>query len=974
MMERPRSLPFRDWWNRRSRDPETVYALAAGRMAWRVPWELLFEHRDTPDQMRTCIVRVSSEAPSAQPSAFNEPLRVLVLTGGDRDLDLKLESKAIVDQYRSLPLAGRSRVDEPVFVKATVADIPGALRRVKPHVLWFSGHGLTRKTTSIQMADGEWVDAETFAQLVGQLQTPPLYCVFLSCSTAAASADGSMPILPSLVSALQRRGVLAVLAMQDTISDTGAITIAATLFRSLAEGLALERAVTLARSELYTSRREGVDPLDWATPVVWSNGKVRSELLWASGPSDVAQLQLFAINTLRGPRSDAAEIPLTVTEQHQELAERFLGSPRLWLKGSSAELAHRLLWRGGLRALQSRADQAAWAVDCAPGSRSAGIGLWAAELLTRLLPGQAPRQAVEILSELKSEPERAWARLCGLPSVTLAVAAPPEQDADWFWEPLLRRSGHVAILSDRQPPGALGNWILDAMASYTLDPPGPELPRNSRLVRVLTLLRIPLAQSFLTLPAARGKPREAFDASTLGQFVIATEAGPVLGASRREEQLQRLTQEEVRDAHEDCLAVLDGDLLSKTAEVREERVHHLIALGLDDAAATEMYELMEIHHGSARPGEVLRAFALQPRLARWLPSRARLIAASACLATGEVGAARGWLASEPTNAADRAWRHALLAEFKKDTGDSDGCLQEIDQAIRVAESSPTGGADREVLRNDRLAYTHDRARILQHVLKQQEQAEMHYRKLLVELVDAPGLKLLCATAWRNLAECLRTQAAGEGSQSARWQAAEDAVKRAEEIARQYPHSTVWGEVLYEQSRLAAARGAHEAAVTALRAARGAATASAHGMLAAIIDARQFWQDIVPIRPLTVLEGTEWRGLAARLSCFPRHGWAVRSYIDWQLQFARSLESGGQPQAAAEELVALERLLSQHQTFVGGSDRRRRGLVHAGLLVLRAEPPEREQLWARYLDDNPAVREWVSSLRGSSAEAVWHGLD
>ena len=89
--------------------------------------------------------------------------------------------------------------------------------------------------------------------------------VINACESGAADATDA---LSSIGGALVERGISTVVSMQFPISDGAAITFSGELYASLADGLAVDAAITEARRAVFFSDHGN----EWITPVVFSRG------------------------------------------------------------------------------------------------------------------------------------------------------------------------------------------------------------------------------------------------------------------------------------------------------------------------------------------------------------------------------------------------------------------------------------------------------------------------------------------------------------------------------------------------------------------------------------------------------------------------------------------------------------------------------------------------------------------------------
>jgi tetratricopeptide (TPR) repeat protein len=262
-----------------------------------LPWEcLLLPGDDTPLCLRPSIRlhrQVSGLGATAQPS-IEGPLRVLAViaspdAGGGELLDYEQELKRILDEVEG------ARRDSGAYVRilnwGSLAAIRRALVEEQFHVLHVSCHARPGELL-LESEDGgvHLVTAADFADtLVGIDNRPPLV-VLAGCSTARAGRAAS---LPSVGRTLLARGVPAVLAMNDVVSDDYATEMLAQTYQELAAQRDAPDplvAVANARREMERQRRDlpvgdrGRLPAEWATPAYFQ--RVRHHILFRPGQYD----------------------------------------------------------------------------------------------------------------------------------------------------------------------------------------------------------------------------------------------------------------------------------------------------------------------------------------------------------------------------------------------------------------------------------------------------------------------------------------------------------------------------------------------------------------------------------------------------------------------------------------------------------------------------------------------------------------
>lgn len=224
-----------------------------------------------------------------------EPL----LRAGRASVDILFSGSAAAEQEVTKAVAGYPNV-ALLLGAATVPALRAALRR-GCRVLHLIGHGGVDRVAGgqVALADAQglaaWVDEQTLA---GYLREQMLAAAVLNvCHSAAGdTARAFMGLAPRLIQA----GIPAVIAMQSNISDDGARRFSAELYRVLAEGHPLDRAVTEGRKALQR---------EWAIPVLFM--RVQDGLLWKVDRQRVAVIeQMDALIQQAQTAADSAAVSL----------------------------------------------------------------------------------------------------------------------------------------------------------------------------------------------------------------------------------------------------------------------------------------------------------------------------------------------------------------------------------------------------------------------------------------------------------------------------------------------------------------------------------------------------------------------------------------------------------------------------------------------------------------------------------------
>lgn len=180
-------------------------------------------------------------------------------------------------------------VEQLEALRCTIVSEPSSLDRIgrmlpEAHVLHFLGHGQynNRQKTTVLLLEKEdgSSDRVQAAELIGSLTSGVRmpHLVFLaSCETARR--EGNHPYV-GLAAQLVQAGVPAVVAMQETITISGARQLVADFYRQLLQHGVVDRALNVARSLLYNNGPS--EPADWSTPVFTM--RLRNGRLFSADP------------------------------------------------------------------------------------------------------------------------------------------------------------------------------------------------------------------------------------------------------------------------------------------------------------------------------------------------------------------------------------------------------------------------------------------------------------------------------------------------------------------------------------------------------------------------------------------------------------------------------------------------------------------------------------------------------------------
>ncbi len=331
-----------------------------------LPWEYLFDKsldRFFALSTATPVVRYLELPERIRPLEVEGPLRVLVMLSAPDDfeaLDGDKEWDRLREAVADFAAHGMIRLDR--LEKPSLPGLQRALRRDTFHVFHFIGHGGFRDRTEegvLIFEDGRGGGQPVAAEHLGVLlhDHPSLrFALLNACEGARGShTDAFAGVAQTLV----RQGIPAVLGMQTEISDRDALTLAHELYRALADGYAVDAAITEARKAI-----SGTGSVEWGTPALYlraPDGKLfdiphREATDYVVTPVTRAVLvqKLVDARELFAELEDVRGVHLTVRmlRRTRDLMARFGGHEAERLRGRMTVVFERV------------ADAVAYAVDC----------------------------------------------------------------------------------------------------------------------------------------------------------------------------------------------------------------------------------------------------------------------------------------------------------------------------------------------------------------------------------------------------------------------------------------------------------------------------------------------------------------------------------------------------------------------------------------------------------------------------------
>jgi hypothetical protein len=260
-----------------------------------IPWEIMQPQAGKPAISLNQQVLFSRTTSDVDPLPILPPsksLRILLVLGENPEsgstVALKLEQEADALTYLleysnhsqgELALASdkfaHSHVDS--LVQPTPAELIKQLENGAYNILFYSGHGMPGPDGGLLFLHPKHtLNGTELAQVL--IRCRVTLAVFNAC-WGAQPDQGKERAIPrsSLAEVLIHHGVPAVLAMRDAISDREALTFIQAFAQALAQRMAIDQAVAVARQQLLTLYK--FNHPAWSLPVLYMHPEFDGELL-----------------------------------------------------------------------------------------------------------------------------------------------------------------------------------------------------------------------------------------------------------------------------------------------------------------------------------------------------------------------------------------------------------------------------------------------------------------------------------------------------------------------------------------------------------------------------------------------------------------------------------------------------------------------------------------------------------------------
>jgi hypothetical protein len=232
------------------------------------PWELLWDEHGalllSRGRLATCIRYLDLDQALPPPAPPRTTLRILAIAprAGIPESVRTAEREARTTAWSELLKAGMVEMEE--LSLATPVGLVDRIQAGPPvDIVHFYGHGRYKNGQGALLFDSPgggqtWLSADRLAAVLGQTRLIMLH----ACQSAMISEAG---LLTGIAPALSAAGVPAVVAMQLTVRVEAATRFVGLVYRALARGESVQRAVSLARQALYI---EEDDRASWYVPTL----------------------------------------------------------------------------------------------------------------------------------------------------------------------------------------------------------------------------------------------------------------------------------------------------------------------------------------------------------------------------------------------------------------------------------------------------------------------------------------------------------------------------------------------------------------------------------------------------------------------------------------------------------------------------------------------------------------------------------
>jgi hypothetical protein len=974
---------------------------AGARNPATLPWELVLYDTDGTELIeRAAVVRSLKRTDAYKSTTLNEPFRTLVVQGGQLDgvvLRFDREKSHLEQAWRDLGAELQKRIEAPAIAELKCTDLEAKLKSVRPHLLWFSGHGQVTSAGFGFLFSGDktFTPVNEVARTIrGACQSSalPLVAAFWTCESLRLASDDKAPDasdtpapnageqtheqLPALVDAMTQIGIEAIIGCQTRVSDVCARIMARALFRNLAEGQGPARALAAARGELARgsdATRPGGEA-EWPSPVLWIGGAQMPVLRWARPVGEDGAILLNKLCYESVFRNDEA----AAVWQRDPLS---LPPAANWITRAPCWVVHKGIHHdifevfASLRRAQAENPRALLVITVTGADSGDFLRAFASnmrELQSRIFPGVELTEtdwlmSVFALANVERRREDAWRRLLEQKNLVIAIidkggltdlAALQIAMSQRF--PIVVFSP-TSIISDSSDGGqqTANSWNSDIFVDKGKPSDWPAA--QQAFFEALATLNRPLSSTEINDFGRDFEVDQAYQAA--GQSLVGYGGRFVLRASLVDTLTRNLDTGRRRAAHLACLCFLQRNGIDPTRSTAVQlgwRLEHALALGRRSEIIDFASSAIAAWRREGSLDSVIRIYQSLKEERRALPLLPLLGVAWAYTLTGKPQLALNLLNQisptplSPSNRIDLALQQAESLRNTNERANHEMALSLLEKALTEAKNLQTQfPSDRNIARKV-LILRNDVARHRHYFDSQAAAAKREYADIVKQCGDEPDRQYLKIAALRNLGDVSFRYAYGEAEDQ---DAAITHFREAKQLATRTPDARdQLAEISYVLAQALAQANRKDEFESELGSALKVARRDGNAKIFALADNRRFWTEHSGETTLTTTAWQEWLAIQDQLDSVENHAWAARALVNSRLRAAKR-----RPASHSDEAIAVlenaRELLRRHDGLRGPSDIAERWIpIYAGLAVLQARPQGTSKeaynplVWKQLADD------------------------
>lgn len=265
-----------------------------------LPWEYLYDPRQAEYLVlsrHTPLLRYLDLLQPIQPLAVDPPLRILAMSTAAKNSSAKSQDTLLLqfaqEQMRLQtaldPLKTQGLVELVWVERPTWESLQAAMWGGPWHIFHFIGQGSWQDKTAeggIVLTNKEGKRHLLTGTSLGRLLADHHTLRLVILSTRSLTRSGKWGIFSITAATLARRGIPAVLAMQDSMTYRASIECTRVFYEALAQGTAVERALTEARIALSLADTK---TYEWGTPILYLRAPDGTLFNLTSQPSQVVE-------------------------------------------------------------------------------------------------------------------------------------------------------------------------------------------------------------------------------------------------------------------------------------------------------------------------------------------------------------------------------------------------------------------------------------------------------------------------------------------------------------------------------------------------------------------------------------------------------------------------------------------------------------------------------------------------------------